>query len=104
MKGRGRRAATKQQPITPYYTPLVGAVTTHKRLDEMTTSEGRLWVQGLRDRLQQKMQRERDYLNRRAARGTHTPTDEAYEHDQRLEAELMALLEGLERGLAEQEG
>ena len=64
MKGRGRRAATsKQPPTTPYSTPLMGVVTTHKRLDEMTTSEGRLWLQGLRDRLQQKMQRERDYLN-----------------------------------------
>jgi len=84
MKGRGRRPSTpKQPPTTPYYTPLVGAVTTHKRLDEMTTSEGRLWLQGLRDRLQQKMQRERDSLNRRVARGTHTPTDEAYENDQR---------------------
>ncbi len=103
MTGRRRRVSSKQPPITPYYTPLVGAVTTHKRLDEMTSSEGCLWLQGLRGRLQQKMQREREYLDRRAARGTHTPTDEAYENDQRLEAELLALLEGLERGLAESE-
>lgn len=103
MPSRRRSLTPKWQTTTPYYTPLVGAVTTHKRLDEMTNSEGRLWLQGLRDRLQQKMRRERDYLDRRAARGTHTPTDDAYEHDQQLEAELFALLEGLERGLTESE-
>jgi len=99
---RKKRPASVQ-PTTPYYTPLIGAVTTHKRLDEMTPSEGRIWIQGVRERLQQKVQRERAYLDRRAAHGVHTPTDEAYENDQRLEAELLALLEGLERGFAEQE-
>ena len=98
-----RRTASARATTTPHYTPLVGTVTTQKRLDEMTHDEGRAWLQGLRERLQGKMQREHDYLDRRAARGTHTPTDEAYEHDQRLEAELLALLDGLEQGLREQE-
>nr|MBA2680535.1 hypothetical protein [Ktedonobacteraceae bacterium] len=35
------------------------------------------------------------YLDRRAQRGTHTPTDDAYEADQQLETELLALLERL---------
>ena len=97
------RKRTRKQPTTPSYTPLTGAVTTLKRLDDMTPAEGRIWIQGVRERLQQKMQRERAYLDRRAARGVSTPTDEAYENDQRLEAELLALLEGLERSFAEQE-
>lgn len=41
---------------------------------------------------------EQAYLARRAARGTHTPTDEAYEQDQALENELLALLDELEQG------
>lgn len=35
----------------------------------------------------------RAYLSRRAAQGTHTPTDDAYAEDQQLEAELLDLLE-----------
>jgi len=48
------------------------------------------------------MQRERAYLDRRAARGTHTPTDDAYEADQILEAELLAILDELAQGLTEE--
>ncbi len=62
-------------------------------LTAMSPAQGRLWRAGLRDRLQAKQARERAYLDRRAARGTHTPTDEAYEADQVLEEELVALLE-----------
>lgn len=98
-----KKRHTAAQPTTSSYTPLVGAITTHKRLDEMTPGEGRIWIHGIRERLQQKVQREHAYLDRRAARGVHTPTDEAYENDQQLEAELLALLEGLERGFAESE-
>ena len=98
---RKRTASTR--PTTPYYTPLVETITTHKRFEEMIHEEGRVWLQGLRERLQRKMQRERDYLDRRARGGTHTPTDEAYEHDQLLEAEILALLVGLEQGLTESE-
>ena len=43
------------------------------------------------------MARERAYLDRRAARGTYTPTDEAYEADQRVEADLLAMLEEFEQ-------
>ena len=99
-----KRRTASARPTTPSYTSLAGTITTQKRLEEMTHEEGRIWLQGLRERLQHKMQRERDYLDRRAARGTHTPTDEAYEHDQLLEAELLALLVSVEQGLKEQEG
>ncbi len=98
-----RKRVVSPRPATPYYTPLVGTVTTHKHFDEMTHEEGRVWLQGLRERLQRKMQRERDYLDRRAGQGTHTPTDEAYEQDQVLEAEILALLARLEHGLTESE-
>lgn len=65
---------------------------TRPPLAAMTPAEASAWLASLRDRLQKKMARERAYLNRRAARGTHTPTDEAYEDDQQLEAELLDLL------------
>ena len=100
-----RKHTPRQQPTTtPSYTPLIETVTTHKRLDAMTHDEGRAWLQGLRERLQHKMQRERDCLDRRAAQRTHTSTDEAYENDQRLEAELLSLIVSLEQGLTEREG
>lgn len=51
-------------------------------LDQMTPDELRAWIQRTRDAPTRKMQRERSYLDRRAARGTFTPTDEAYEQDQ----------------------
>jgi hypothetical protein len=47
----------------------------------------------LRAQLVQKQARERAYLDRRAARGTHTPTDDAYEADQLLEARLLDALD-----------
>lgn len=47
-------------------------------------------------------QRERDYLDRRAARGAHTPTDDAYEADQGLETELLLLLDELLQNAQEQ--
>jgi hypothetical protein len=59
----------------------------------MCDAERRAYVQDLKQRLEVKKQRERAYLDRRAARGAHTPTDEAYERDQELETELIALLE-----------
>jgi hypothetical protein len=59
----------------------------------MDDDEARRWLAGVRARLVQKMARERAYLDRRATRGMHTPTDEAYEADQLLEAELLALLD-----------
>ena len=75
-------------------------LTYHKPLIDMTQDEARAWVQDLRVRLTSKMQRERAYLDRRAARGTHTPTDDVYEADQGLEAELISMLEQIEQDLA----
>jgi hypothetical protein len=68
----------------------------HLSFAQMTPLEIHAWIQTRRAALQKKMQRERAYLDRRAARGIHTPTDEAYEQDQQLEAELLALLDALE--------
>jgi len=68
-----------------------------KPLDDMSEDEARAWVHELRGRLQLKQARERNYLERRKARGTRTPTDEAYEADQELENDLLAILEHLER-------
>jgi hypothetical protein len=61
-------------------------------INQMSDEQLASWIQATRAALVQKMQRERAYLDRRAARGIHTPTDDAYEHDQRLEADLLALL------------
>jgi hypothetical protein len=66
----------------------------------MTPGELRTWIVVTRAALQKKMAREHAYLDRRAARGTFTPTDEAYEADQVLEADLMALLDEFEQHVA----
>ncbi len=65
----------------------------------MSPEEIRAWLQQTRAALLRKMQRERAYLQRRARRGVRTPTDEAYEADQELEADLLALLDEMEQGL-----
>ncbi len=72
-----------------------------KPLSSMTPDEQRSWIGVTRTALVRKMQRERAYLDRRAARGTYTPTDEAYEADQILEADLLALLDELTRAARE---
>jgi hypothetical protein len=69
-------------------------------INEMTGELLATWIRATRTALQQKMQRERNYLERRAARGIHTPTDDAYEHDQVLEADLIALLDEMAASLA----
>ena len=66
-------------------------------INEMTPDELRAWIGSTRTALQKKMARERAYLDRRAARGTYTPTDEAYQADQRLEADLLAMLDEFEQ-------
>ncbi len=76
-----------------------GTLTYHKPLSALSPDEVLQWIQGIRARLQQKMQRERAYLNRRAGRGVRTPTDEAYEADQALEAELLGLLDVIEQDI-----
>src|SRR5262245_23305819 len=59
----------------------------------LPSSEQLTWIAERRVRLQQKQDRERAYLDRRAARGTHTPTDDAYEADARLENDLFEALD-----------
>ncbi len=54
------------------------------------------WIADRRAKLREKQGRERAYLDRRAARGTHTPTDEAYEADALLENDLFEALDLLE--------
>ena len=70
-----------------------------KPLDQMTPGEVRAWIQHTRAALQQKMRRGRAYLDRRAARGVSTATDAAYEQDQVVEADVLALLDEMERDL-----
>jgi hypothetical protein len=70
-------------------------------LSSMTPDEQRSWIGATRTALVRKMQRERAYLDRRAVRGTYTPTDQAYEADQLLEADLLALLDALAQALGE---
>jgi hypothetical protein len=74
---------------------VVGSLIYQKHLDSMAVEEGIAWLMGMKERLTSKQQRERRYLDRRADRGTHTPTDDAYEQDQVLESELLTLLDGL---------
>jgi hypothetical protein len=54
------------------------------------------WIDARRRQLLKKQDRERAYLDRRAARGTRTPTDDAYEADSLLENELLEALDLLE--------
>lgn len=85
-----------RKPVSKNAAPASGgSLYYHKPLDKMTADEGLDWLIGMKERLERKQQRERDYLDRRASRGTHTPTDEAYAQDQVLEAELLTLLDGL---------
>jgi len=69
-------------------------------LSAMTPDELRAWIGKTRTALERKKARERAYLERRAARGTRTPTDEAYEADQELEADLLDMLNEFERSVA----
>jgi hypothetical protein len=93
MKKRtGSRQATTPQVTLMYHKPLM----------DMSRQEAQTWITDIRARLERKMQRERAYLDRRAARGTHTPTDEAYESDQVLENELLLILNDLLQGLTQE--
>jgi hypothetical protein len=71
-------------------------------LDRMSLDELRSWVRQTREALQKKMQREQAYLARRASRGVRTPTDETYEADAVLEADLLAMLDEMEQILSRQ--
>ena len=84
-----RTATAHKRPTVPQRSPL----------NQMAPDDVRAWLRATRAALQQKMQRERAYLDRRAARGTYTPTDEAYERDQLLEADVLALLDEMAASL-----
>ena len=60
---------------------------------QMTPEQLGLWLTETRAALSRKMARERAYLDRRARRGARTPTDDAYETDQALEADILALFD-----------
>jgi len=68
-------------------------------IHQMSGDELQTWIRTTRVALQKKLARERAYLARRAARGTHTPTDDAYAADQLLLADLIALLDEMEASL-----
>ncbi len=70
-----------------------------KSFESMTEQEALQHIRELRLKLLAKQQREKAYLARRASRGIHTPTDDAYESDQELEDDLLALLSNVEKGL-----
>ena len=91
---RGMRTRRRTTPRTPRPQPVA-----HSRppINEMMPDELRAWIGYTRTALQKKIARERAYLDRRAARGTYTPTDEAYEADQLLEADLLAMLDEFEQ-------
>jgi hypothetical protein len=62
-------------------------------ISQMSDDAVRTWIRTTREAVQRKLTRERAYLDRRVARGTHTPTDDAYEADQELLADLLALFD-----------
>ena len=82
-------ATSAQSMARPGFQPQVAAVP----LASLGLADQLAWIAERRTKLQQKRQREQDYLDRRAARGTRTPTDEAYERDAMLEHELMEALD-----------
>ena len=71
-----------------------------KPFAEMSLDEARAWMQQTREHLQQKIQREQTYLEHRAAQGIRTSTDEAYENDLALEADLLLLIDELEQSVS----
>ena len=73
----------------------------HVAFSSLSWQDKRAWIHERRAALQRKMHREQAYLERRARRGVRTPTDEAYEADQCLEADLLALLDEMEQHLSE---
>ena len=96
-----RRATTNTRPAPlQIVTGSTRLPASRSPLNAMTPDELRTWIGSTRAALQKKMARERAYLDRRALRGTHTPTDEAYEADQLLEADLLDMLSELERYVA----
>lgn len=95
---------TRQRPASRMVPPYVPPAKPRKRIEDMTPEEALDEIRELRAELLAKQRREREYLDRRAARGTHTPTDEAYEKDQILEDRIVALIDGFERAVRKEFG
>ncbi len=58
-----------------------------------------VWCVQTREALEQKRERELNYISRRASKHIHTPTDEAYESDQVLLEQVIAFLDmAIEKG------
>jgi hypothetical protein len=70
-------------------------------VSQMSEEELHAWIHTTRAALHKKLARERTYLDRRARQSTHTPTDELYEADQALLADLIALLDEMEASVSE---
>ena len=85
---------------TPYYRPTIQI----KAIKDMSHQEVGDYCADLIRKLTTKQARERAYLDRRAARGTNTPTDTAYEADQELETRILAILKELEEEARRQTG
>jgi hypothetical protein len=100
-RGSARRVTTQTHPA-PLQVATSGFLpgAAWPALGAMTPDQLRAWIGSTRAALERKKARERAYLDRRAARGTHTPTDEAYETDQLLEADLLDMLNEFERYVA----
>ena len=100
-RGSTRRATRQTRPASLQLATsgtLLGAA--RPPLSAMTPDELCAWIGRTRVALERKKARERAYLDRRANRGTHTPTDEAYEADQELESDLLDMLNEFERFMA----
>lgn len=100
-RGRRRRIVAQMRPAPlQIATNVTLSGVARPPLNAMTLDDLRAWIGRTRTALEQKKARERAYLDRRASRGTRTPTDEAYEADQMLEADLLDMLNELERLVA----
>jgi propanediol dehydratase small subunit len=93
---RGVSGGALTKSGAPYYIPTKQPQTVYtpsrKPLADMTQLDMCQHLEDMQARLQAKQKRERAYLDRRAARGTDTPTDEAYRRDQVLEDELLEMI------------
>lgn len=82
--------------IAPYPHPtqrMVQTITPQHPLAALVLADQLAWIDARRLQLLKKQARERAYLDRRAVRGTHTPTDDAYGADSILESELLEALD-----------
>jgi hypothetical protein len=96
-KTSGTRASRRTAPPPQAHAPR------RPPINAMTPHELRTWITATRTALERKMARERAYLDRRAARGTYAPTDQAYEADQLLEVDLLAMLDEFEQYVTDME-